>query len=157
MSVDLTPLFKELVKEVKSLFTSLHLPPLPRSWRSVSSELDILNDEVRRFIGDEDYDRAEIVAKKALEVAIRHTGPDHPSVARSQTALGLLYKTQRKYGLAIPLFTSALDIFEKSFGPNHPHVATTLERLAALYREVLQYDKAAKLEQRAARILSTQR
>ncbi|NQU76617.1 MAG: tetratricopeptide repeat protein, partial [Planctomycetes bacterium] len=47
------------------------------------SELETLNDEVISLYRQGRYDRAVVVAKKALQVAEQAVGPDHPSVATS--------------------------------------------------------------------------
>jgi hypothetical protein len=57
----------------------------------------ILNREVEdRYLAGE-YDRAEVVAQKALRVAERNVGSDHPEVAASLEKLVDLYRaTDRK-------------------------------------------------------------
>ncbi len=43
------------------------------------------------------YDRAVVVAKKALDVAEKAVGPNHPSVATSLNSLAVLYEAQGQY------------------------------------------------------------
>ena len=45
--------------------------------------------------GASKYDRAVIVAQKALEVAEQKAGPDHPDVATSLENLAALYRTTK--------------------------------------------------------------
>ena len=50
-----------------------------------------LNDEAMSLYRQGHYDRAIVVAKKALEVAEKAKGPDHPNVATSLHDLALIY------------------------------------------------------------------
>ncbi len=120
-------------------------------------EWDGLNQEVKELYRTGKYDRAVIVAKKALEVAEQNAGPDHPDVARSLNNLAALYDTQGQYAQAEPLYKRSLAIREKALRPDHPDVATSLENLAALYRATKRDKEAETLEQRAARIRAIQR
>ena len=101
-----------------------------------------------------EYDRAVIIAKKALDVAEKNVGPDHPSVATTLNNLALLYDNQAQYALAEPLYKRALAIDEEAYGPDHPGVATSLNNLAGLYRATKRDRLAEELEKRAARIIS---
>ena len=92
-----------------------------------------VNDEVMSLYRQGSYDRAIVVAKKALQVAEQTFGPIHPSVATSLNNLALLYDTQGQYALAEPLYKRSLAIREKALGPDHPDVAQSLNNLAALY------------------------
>ena len=120
-------------------------------------EWDILNDEVKELYRIGKYDRAVLVAKKALEVAEENVGPDHPDVAVSLNNLALLYKTQGHYAQAESLYKPALEIKEQALGPDHPSVATSLENLAGLYRDKNRDKEAEALEKRAARIRGIKR
>ncbi len=120
-------------------------------------EWELLNEEVMALYQKGDYDRAVVVAKKALEVAEKNVGPNHPDVATSLNILALLYDAQGQYGQAEPLYKRSLAIREKALGPDHPNVATGLENLAVLYRAMKRSDEAEKLEQRAAKIRAMKR
>ena len=76
------------------------------------------------------YDRAVVVSKKALEVAERSVGPDHPDVDTDLNNLATLCYRQGQYAQAEPLCKRALAIYEKGLGPDHPYVATSLNNLA---------------------------
>ena len=73
--------------------------------QGTGSESDILNQEVMELFRTGQYGRGVIVAKKAIQVAEKTFGPNHPSVAKSLTNLALLYKTQAQY-LQARLFRS---------------------------------------------------
>ncbi|WKZ20599.1 MAG: tetratricopeptide repeat-containing protein [Candidatus Brocadiaceae baterium WH-1] len=118
---------------------------------------DTLNKEVGELYLKGQYDRAEVVAKKALEVAEKKVGTDHPSVATSLHNLADIYRIQGQYAQAEPLYKRVLVIYEKSLGPDHPDVANCLTNLAQLYRATRRGKKAAEFEQRAAAIRTAER
>jgi len=116
-----------------------------------------LNDEAVSLRKQGRYDRAVVVAKKALEVAEQTVGPDHPAVAKSLNNLALLYDTQGQYAQAAPLYKRALAIVEKALGPDHPDVAKSLSSMAALFRKTGREKEAEALEKRAAAIRAIKR
>ena len=73
-------------------------------------EWDILNQEVRELYRTGKYERAVVVAKKALQVAEQNVGPDHPAVATSLNSLGMLFDTQGQYAQTEPLYKRSLAI-----------------------------------------------
>ena len=120
-------------------------------------EWDVLNQEAIDLYRQGKYDRAVVVAQKALEVAKQNVGPDHPDVATSLNNLALLYYARSDYAKAVPLYKRSLVITVKSLGPDHPDVATGLENLAALYRATKRNEAAGKLERRATKIRAMKR
>jgi tetratricopeptide (TPR) repeat protein len=66
-------------------------------------EWKTLTQEAATLYRQGKYDQAVVVAKKALEVAEKSAGPDHPDVAQSLNNLALLYRTQGQYAQAEPL------------------------------------------------------
>jgi tetratricopeptide (TPR) repeat protein len=124
---------------------------------SQSIEWETLNQEVMDLYRAGRYDRAVVVAKKALEVAERSVGPDHIAVGTSLNNLASLYDTQGEYAQAEPLYKRSLAIKEKAFGSDHPDVAMSLNNLAELYRKTRRNKEAELLEARAARIRTIKR
>ena len=120
-------------------------------------EWDKLNQEAFQLYRAGNYPGAVDVAKKALEVAEKLFGPDHPNVATSLNNLAELYRTQSQYAQAEPLYRRSLVILEKSLGPDHSNVATSLNNLAKLLRETNRAKEAEDLEQRVARIRAVKR
>jgi len=114
--------------------------------------LDDLNAEVVRLCQQGQYSPAIEVGKKALAMAEKTLGPDHPDVAISLNNLKGLYREQGQYAQAEPLFKRALAIDEKALGPDHPDVATGLNNLAGLYCEQGHYAQAEPLFKRALAI-----
>src|SRR4030067_1141488 len=107
-----------------------------------SDEWETLNKEVQSLYRQGQYDRAVPLAKKALAVAEKTHGPDHPKVATSLNNLAELYRAQGQYTAAEPLSKRSLAIVEEALSPNHPDVATSLNNLAALYLAQGQYTAA---------------
>ena len=76
---------------------SLGTAPSVAHAQGAGIEWVILNQEVGELYLAGDYDRAVLVAHKALQVAERNVGPDHPEVATSLENLVDLYRaTNRK-------------------------------------------------------------
>ena len=115
-------------------------------------EWDILNQEVMELHRQGKYERAVVVAQKALEVAESNVGSDHPDVATSLNNLALLYQAQGEYANAEPLLKRSLAILKKALGPDHPDVALSLNNLAALYKTQGEYAKAEPLYKRSLAI-----
>ena len=118
--------------------------------KSYEEDWDILCQEGESLYQKGQYDRAMVVAKKALEVAEKNAGPNHPLVATSLNNLAKLYHAQGQYAQAEPLYKQALAIYVKALGPNHPFVATYLLNLAALQvvekknKEVTEFEAASQ-------------
>ena len=72
---------------------------------------------------NKEYDHAIPIAKKALRVAEKNAGANHPDVAWSLSNLALLYHYRGRYAEAEPLYKRSLAIREKALGPDHPNVA----------------------------------
>ena len=125
--------------------------------QGAGSEWETLNREVTELYRAGNYDRAVVVAKKALDVAEKNAGPNHPDVAASLNNLAELYQTQGQYAQAEPLYKRSLAIMEKALGPNHPDVARSLVNMAALYRKIDRIKEAEKFEARAAAIRAIKR
>ena len=78
------------------------------------------------------YTQAEQLLLAALREA-KDFGEQDSRLATTLNRLAELYRLQRKYEQAEPLYQRALKIREKALGPEHPDVATTLNNLAFLY------------------------
>ena len=59
-------------------------------------EWDALNQQVMDLYRQGNYDRAAVVAQRALEVAEQNLGPDHPDVANSLNNLADLYRATNR-------------------------------------------------------------
>jgi tetratricopeptide (TPR) repeat protein len=111
-----------------------------------------LNQQVKQLIEEGKYPEAVPLAEKAVELAKRVYGPEHPYTATSLNNLGELRQAMGEYPKAEPLLQEALRIRQKVLGPEHPDTALSLNNLGGLYRVMGQYDKAEPLFQEALRI-----
>ena len=116
------------------------------------TEWGTLNDEVKSLFRQGLYDRAVVVAKKALQVAEQTKGLNHPDVAASLNNLAALYYAQGQYSQAELLYKRSLVILEKILGSDHADVATSLNNLAGLYYTQDQYVLAESLYTRSLAI-----
>ena len=80
---------------ITTAFLLLLLATPPVFAQGAGIEWDILNQELMELYLTGKYDRAVVVAKKALEVAEKNVGPNHPDVAQSLNNLAELYRNQR--------------------------------------------------------------
>jgi tetratricopeptide (TPR) repeat protein len=66
------------------------------------------------------YEQAEPLYQRALQISEQVLGPQHPDTATSLNNLAELYRSQGKYEQAEPLFQRALALLERALGNNHP-------------------------------------
>jgi nephrocystin-3 len=98
------------------------------------------------------YAEAEPLYRRALAIAERSYGADHPEVATGlNNFAGLLLATNR-LAEAEPLIRRALAINEQSYGNDHPEVAWHLNSLAILLMKSNRLAEAELLLRRACRI-----
>jgi tetratricopeptide (TPR) repeat protein len=135
----------------------LLLTAVPTFLQGAGKKWDILNQEVMSLYQKGQYDRAVIVAKKALEVAEKNVGKNPVAVATSLNNLAELYDSQGQYAQAEPLLKRSLEIREKALGPDHPAVAIILENIAVLYRATNRTEEADALDKRATEIRAIKR
>ncbi|NCO57361.1 MAG: tetratricopeptide repeat protein [Deltaproteobacteria bacterium] len=143
--------------QVMALATVLCLAAAPAYVQGAGIKWATLNQEATDLYRAGQYDRGVVVAKKALEVAEKNVGPNHPDVVQSLNNLAALYRAQGQHAQAEPLSRRSLAIDEKALGPDHPDVATSFENLAALYRATRRTVEAERLEERAAGIRAIKR
>ena len=94
-------------------------------------EWETLNAEVEQLYGQHQYDRAIVVAKKALAVAEQDGGADSRSAATSLYRLAELYYAQGQYAHAEPLYKRAVAIREKALSLDHPNVNLSPENIGS--------------------------
>jgi class 3 adenylate cyclase/tetratricopeptide (TPR) repeat protein len=94
------------------------------------------------------YHEAEPLVARALTIAERSLGPDHPDLARNFHNLGLVNYYLGRNAAAEPLYKRALAIRERAFGPDHPEVANTLNNIANVYFTLGRYAEGQPLYER---------
>jgi len=98
------------------------------------------------------YTKAEIWAKKAVDLAQTESGAGSTAYATSIYNLAWLYRYQGRYAEAEPLLKRSRDIRQQAYGPDNPAVAECLNILAVIYIYQGRYAEAEPLEQRALAI-----
>jgi len=101
-----------------ALLLLIMLLALPTPAPAQGIEWQRLNEEVMSLHAQGQYDRAVVVAKKALALVEKTPGADPGAMARSLEELALLYETQGQYAEAELFFTRSLAVLEKAFGPD---------------------------------------
>src|SRR5262249_53483106 len=84
------------------------------------SDVQKLNQQVVLLLSQGKYTEAATIAEKALPLAERAVGPEHPDTLESVDNLASLYQMQGRYDEAEPLFRRALSGYEKVLGHEHP-------------------------------------
>jgi tetratricopeptide (TPR) repeat protein len=116
------------------------------AWAQGGDDLAALSEQVVQLSGQAKHADATPIAQRALALAERLYGPDHPETATSLDKLAELYYRQGRAAESEPLFKRALAIRE---------IAGPLKNLAALYLGQGRYAEAEPLLKRALAIRET--
>ncbi|MEC4852329.1 MAG: tetratricopeptide repeat protein, partial [Jaaginema sp. PMC 1079.18] len=73
----------------------------------------------------------------ALAIDRESLPPNHPNLATDLNNLAGLYRSQRNYREAEPLYLEAITIFLHSLGADHPHTQTILNNVIRFYQTAL--------------------
>ncbi len=95
---------------------------------------------------------AEQAYFRAMEVATRLHGPNHPEVGIAANNLAVAYGEAREFVKAENLHMQALSIREKCYGAMHPDVAQSMANLAVVYHATKNFDKARVYYENALQI-----
>jgi tetratricopeptide (TPR) repeat protein len=104
--------------------------------------------EAKGFGAKEQWERALEAGERALRLAERDIGPDHPDLCPILEGLAELRIGDGDPQEAEPLYKRSLAIKERAFGPDHPVVAESLDNLAAYYEDLGQDAKAVTAYER---------
>jgi tetratricopeptide (TPR) repeat protein len=96
-----------------------------------------LNQEVNQLIEQGKYQEAIPIAERAVELAKRVRGLEHPDTALSLNNLAELYQAMGEYAKAEPLYQEALRICQKVLGPEHPSTANSYCEAFVLFKTLL--------------------
>jgi tetratricopeptide (TPR) repeat protein len=102
--------------------------------------------------GRKEADAATSEARRALALAEKLLGKDHPFTATALTMLGVCAHERRAFAEALPLYRRALEIRERAFGKDHFTVALTLVEMGRALVAVRQYAEAIPGLERALKI-----
>ena len=105
-------------------------------WRTLSTEKGILleNDSVK----------ALEFLQKILKLQIQAYGENHPILATTYDAIGLVYNSSGKYDKALVSHQKALQIKHTALGDKHPDVATSYNYIGNAYNGLRDYESALK-------------
>jgi tetratricopeptide (TPR) repeat protein len=105
----------------------------------------LLNNLALSLFMTGDYERAEHLYRRALEISEKTFGPEYFKIAVILNSLAMLLVTEGHYREAEPLLHRALSIQERVFGRDHVDVAFTLNNLATLFEAEEKYADAEPL------------
>jgi tetratricopeptide (TPR) repeat protein/transcriptional regulator with XRE-family HTH domain len=114
---------------------------------------DVLGKAADYVFDRSQFELAESLFRRALEIQEQVGGPGHPKVATLVQRLAYLYRYLDQFEQAESLLRAAVSMLEPALGPNHPTVASHLSLLATVYTDRGKYELAEQLYQRALSIL----
>ena len=100
----------------------------------------------------EDYDKAEQLFRRALDIREKILGPDHPKTVSILEGIASLLSTKGKLDEAEILVRQVLKRKENSSGTDHPDIASSLSILGELYRRKADYKSGESVFRRALAI-----
>lgn len=92
-----------------------------------------------------DYEEAQAVLLRGLELNERHLGRDHGETLRCVEELAKLYERMGRLAQALPLYRRWAASCQAVFGPSSPKTGQALQNLADLYTLMRQYAQAEPL------------
>ena len=102
----------------------------------------LLNNLAGVYEDQGEYEKALEYYGKALEVAERVLGNDHPLTATTYNNMAGVYKAQGDYEKALEYYGKALEVAERVLGNDHPLTATMYNNMALVYQAQGDYEKA---------------
>ena len=107
---------------------------LSSTFRDFGEERDLLVRKVFQGLLEDkgDYDAAEPLSRRALAIAEKAQGAEHPDTGARLNNLAGLLRDKGEYDAAEPLYRRALAIAEKALGPEHPETGTIHNDLGLL-------------------------
>jgi tetratricopeptide (TPR) repeat protein len=97
------------------------------------------------YVSFREYEKAEPLLTRALELRKQKLGEDHPDVGDTLDNLGDLYFARGLYVRAAPFYDEALKVRRKESHPRDLRLPRTLDKLALVRRRQDQLDEAYKL------------
>lgn len=135
------------------LFFALCLTPVLA--QGVHDKWDTLNNLADQLVKSGDYEQAIMVAKKALNVAEKTLGSDHPHVAESLDKLAWVHYKRGEYAQAESLLNRALAIWENA-GPDYQlQHCISIKQLGLVQLETGRNRESLKMLQRALGVCRT--
>ena len=130
-------------------FTCLAIVTIVPAAATQRSNVIALNQQSVKFHNQGKDKEATAIAEKAVGLAQRTLGPDHPNTLKSLYNLASLYEAGGRYGEAEPLLKQALAGFERVLGKDDPATLAAASSLGSLYESQGRYADAEPLFKRA--------
>ncbi|MES2851073.1 MAG: tetratricopeptide repeat protein [Bacteroidota bacterium] len=140
------PVLEPLVPHVLTLIDYTKKYEIDHSTSFLQNRVGLL------FLNKAQYNEAEPLMRRALEIDEQNLGPSHPDVAIHLNNLGQLLQETNRLPKAEPLMRRALQIDEQNFGSDHTRVAIRLNNLAQLLKDTNRKPEAEPLMRRALQI-----
>lgn len=102
-----------------------------------------------------DYDEAERLFLRSLQIREATLGHDHASLVQTINGLATVHYARGETDAAEPLFLRALSITERRLGPQHPDIVTSLNSLARIAFKRSDYAAAGPLLERLLTVKET--
>jgi TonB family protein len=138
------------MKLLTLLFATLLLivPGLQQESPELKEAAD-LTTTVVKLMGEQKFNEALPLAKRALEIRERLLPRDDPRIGNSLIYLVGIYNGQKDYGKAKETLQRLFQFQTERFGAESVRLTSTLERLAVLYFRDGDYDKTEEAYKRA--------
>jgi tetratricopeptide (TPR) repeat protein len=94
-----------------------------------------LTDFGQVLANSEDYDRAEEMLTRALEIQRNNPGADPRYLPVVLNNLGMVYQATGRYGRSESVLLEAKDLIEREPGGRHPILSHVLNNLGSVYRD----------------------
>eukprot|EP00741_Cyanophora_paradoxa_P005506 tig00000889_g5338.t1 len=98
------------------------------------------------------FEEAVTLLERALLLATREFGENHPGVAAACAALAAVYSDTGDHAEALDLHARVLRIYELAYGSSHPQIAAALNNQALAYEKLGDAGRAQELLTRALAI-----
>ena len=102
-----------------------------------------------------DFDAADSLLQLALRQRLAHVGPDHPAVARTLVALGLLRVSQARLDEAGGLIDEAISASRQGRSGEHPGAAAAVAAMGQLLQARGDYEEAVEAFEDAIRLYAS--
>ena len=119
---------------------------------AIQAELYQTLGDIYQNLGD--FERADSLLRAALDLRRAHRGPDHPEVARSLVALGVLRMHQSELDEAERLVRQGLELSQRQARADPAAVARATTALGSVLESRGSYDQAIVVLTEAVRLVS---
>jgi tetratricopeptide (TPR) repeat protein len=133
------------LKVVEERFTKLLKECRANLGDSHTLTLNVMSSLGGHYYDRRQYDKAEPLFARALEVRRRELGADHPDTLASLNHVALVHKGRRQYKEAVELFEQVLAGRRARLGPTNLDTLRTMNNLAMIHWDCDRYDQAEEL------------